>query len=222
LLLGGNLHPGVALDRAVAGADLVIAADGGMRHASPLGLSPNLWIGDFDSSDPELLERYPGVPRETHPRDKDATDAELAARAALRAGARELLFIGAMGDELDHTLGHLALALSLTEGGIRTVLTDGRTWAWPLVPPGLRLDMPPGTPFSLVPHTPLKGLSIRGARWELSGADLPLGSTRTLRNQNNARLTIELGAGRGTVVAKPPPSSPFHPFPTHLRRPNLS
>ncbi len=222
LLLGGNLHPGPALNRAVAGAGLVIAADGGIRHAAPLGLSPDLWVGDFDSSTPELFDRYPRVPRETHPRDKDATDAELAAWSALRAGARELLLVGAVGDELDHTLGHLALALALVEGGIQVVLTDGRTWAWPLVPPGLTLDLPEGTPFSLVPWTPLRGLAISGARWELAATDLAMGSTRTLRNRNTGRLTLKLSSGRGIVVATPPFPSRFHPFPTRPRPPALS
>ncbi len=212
LLLGGDLFPGPALSAALAETQLVIAADGGIRHAAPLGLTPDLWVGDFDSSSEDLLRRYPSVPREVHPRDKDATDAELAARAALFRGARELLWVGAFGAEADHALGHLGLALALADQGVPVALTDGRTWGWPLVPPGRTIRLPPESRLSLVPWSELRGLTIEGARWELDRANLPLGSTRALRNLARGPVRLGLADGRGIVLAWPAASSGFSPF----------
>ena len=53
---------------------LVVAADGGARHAAGLGVAVDAWVGDFDSSDGVQVD----APREVHPAAKNETDAELA------------------------------------------------------------------------------------------------------------------------------------------------
>ena len=203
ILLAGPLSPTPGLLREAEEAELVVAADGGIRHAEALGRLPDLWMGDFDSSSPALLARYSDLQRERHPRDKDATDAELAARAAIRRGARALLFAGALGGEPDHVLAHYALSLGLAGEGLEIALTDGRHWAWPLVPPGRRVALPPGTPFSLIPLAPLEGLTLTGARWTLAGAHLPLGSTRATRNEAAGPVEVSLRRGQGVLIARP-------------------
>ncbi|MFY8099630.1 MAG: thiamine diphosphokinase, partial [Allorhizobium sp.] len=77
LLLGGNLTVTDRL-RALTQGSRVIAADSGMRHAVGLGLTPELWVGDFDSSDSALIDRFPSVERRTYPAAKAVTDGEIA------------------------------------------------------------------------------------------------------------------------------------------------
>ncbi len=201
ILLAGPLSPTPGLLRKAKEAELVVAADGGIRHAEALGRLPDLWVGDFDSSPPALLARYADLQRERYPRDKDATDAELAARAAIRRGARALLLAGALGGEPDHALAHHALALALAGEGLEVALTDGRHWAWPVIPPGQRVTLPAGTRFSLIPLAPLEGLTLTGARWTLADARLPLGSTRATRNEAAGPVEVSLRRGQGILVA---------------------
>lgn len=51
------------------------------------------------------------------------------------------------------------------------------------------------------------GLSIRGVRWPLQKAEVPLGSTSTLSNLALGLVEIELEAGYGLVIAHPKPAT---------------
>ncbi|MEO2037374.1 MAG: thiamine diphosphokinase, partial [Martelella sp.] len=57
ILLGGALAVDDRVLALVAGSR-VIAADGGMRHAGALGVRPEVWVGDFDSTDADLVARF--------------------------------------------------------------------------------------------------------------------------------------------------------------------
>ena len=70
--------------------DMVIAADGGLKHTRKLGIEPNEIIGDFDS----LGFTPPGA--EIFPVEKDDTDAMLAVRRGLELGYREFLLYGSL------------------------------------------------------------------------------------------------------------------------------
>ncbi|AWR87613.1 thiamine diphosphokinase [Meiothermus taiwanensis] len=206
ILLGGLVTPTERLKAQVAGSR-VIAADSGMRHAQALGLAAELWVGDFDSASPELQQAYAQVPREVHPAAKDFTDGELAVQAALARGAEQLVLVGAMGGQTDQTLAHLLLGIRLAQQGVPTLLTSGNEEAHPLLPGILRLNLPPHSRLSLLPLGGFSGLSLRGTRWSLHRASVPLGSTQTLSNLALGPVEIELEAGYGVVVAYPEPAT---------------
>ena len=84
--------------------DLILAADGGLRHTQTLGLTPDAVLGDFDSLGfiPENAQVFPV--------EKDDTDALLAVREGLRRGCREFYLYGAMdGTRLDHTIANFQI-----------------------------------------------------------------------------------------------------------------
>ena len=203
ILLAGPELPHPALLRAAKSADLLIAADAGAAHALWLGRRPEVWLGDFDSADPELKGLLEGVEIKAFPREKDATDAELAVAFARERGAKELLLVGALGGELDHSLLNLTLGVRLFEEGINALLSGGGEWAFPLLPPGRALPLSEGDAFSVVPLSPLSGLVIRGAKYELAGAEVGFGRGWTLRNRARGRVEIGLSSGRAVVIARP-------------------
>ncbi|MFP5077475.1 thiamine diphosphokinase [Rhizobium sp. YIM 134829] len=203
ILLGGTLSVTDRLRAEIAGAR-VIAADGGMRHAAALGLTPEVWIGDFDSSSEALSAAYAGVPREPYPPAKNETDGEIAVAEAIARGARRLILAGALGGERsDHALMHLLHAVELSERGYEVMLTSGEEEAYPLQDGRLSVDLPPGSLFSVLGLDPLKGLSIDGARYPLSAFDLPFGASRTISNVAEGRVTLTLEAGRALLLARP-------------------
>ena len=202
IFLGGDCFPTKRL-RAEIADTTAIAADGGMRHAAAFGITPVLWVGDFDSTHAALAERFPHVPRDEHPTAKDATDGEIAIRAALARGATKLTILGAFGgDRVDHELGTIGLALALADRA-EMALTDGKQWGYPLIDGGeLTVQATPGSTLSVIGWNDLSGLTIEGVRWPLRNEMVPFGSSRTLSNEitdgGHARLTLR--RGRALVV----------------------
>jgi thiamine pyrophosphokinase len=202
ILLGGSLTVTSRLRRQLAGARF-IAADGGMIHAAALGVEPELWVGDFDSSGSELLLQYRHVARQSHAQEKDATDGDLAVAEALRRGGRDVLLVGGFGGQADHTFGHFGLVLRLARAGHASLLTSGGEEAHPLIPGVTEIDLPPDSRISIVPFADLTGLDLEGVRWPLVRRDVPLGSSLTLSNIAHGRVRISLASGYGMAIAYP-------------------
>ncbi|ALE03145.1 thiamine diphosphokinase [Bartonella ancashensis] len=180
----------------------VIAADGGMRHAEALRVMPELWIGDFDSSDEALLKKYGDVPREVFSVDKDATDGALACEKALQQGAQRLILCGAFGnDRSDHSFSHIVQAIMVAEKGIPVFLTSGREEGWPVVPNAHPYDLLDGCLFSLIGLSDLKGLTLQGVQWPLCDKDVPLGSSLTLSNRVDGAFCCHLQHGKAIILA---------------------
>jgi thiamine pyrophosphokinase len=203
ILLGGDLTVTPRLKSQIRGAR-VIAADSGMMHAAALHIMPELWVGDFDSAGSELTMQYRDVPRETFPPEKDATDGDIAVDAATRRGATEIILLGGVGGQTDHTAGLLGQSIRIARDGIVCLLTSGVEEAWPLIAGQLHLELPAETRLSIIPFTDLQGLDITGVKWPLANRDVPVGSTLTLSNVAQGPVEISLKIGHGIAIAYPP------------------
>jgi thiamine pyrophosphokinase len=203
VLLGGALDATPRLRADIAGARF-IAADGGMRHAAALGITPELWVGDFDSTPSALAEAWPHVERQPYPAAKNETDGALAVSVAVARGARTIVLAGALGGERsDHALMHLLHAVSLEEQGFSIKLTSGAEEAWPLLPGTREIDLPQDSLFSVLGLSPLAGLDIENVRYPLRDFALPFGSSRTISNVANGTTRLSLASGRAIVIARP-------------------
>lgn len=203
ILLGGVLNKTKRLMCQIAGYQ-VIAADSGIEHAEKLGVEPELWVGDFDSTSNALSEAYAHVPRLEYDVSKDATDGELAINEALKRGAKQIILAGALGgSRSDHALMHFGLCAMLSQRDINVTLTSGEEEVWPLTKKELQLELPAGSLFSILNFTPLKGLSISGALYPLDNVDLPLGTTQTLSNVSQGLVKINLQKGTAFLLARP-------------------
>ncbi|WP_175868556.1 thiamine diphosphokinase [Bartonella gabonensis] len=185
----------------------VIAADGGMRHAGVLNVKPELWLGDFDSSDQTLIDEYNHIPREVFPSDKDMTDSALACEKALQNGAKKLILCGALGGERsDHSLSHMTQALMMAEKGISVLLTSGLEEGWPVVPKLMPYDLPEGCLFSLIGFSDLQSLTLKGVKWPICDKNVPFGSSLTLSNRICGTFSCHLGSGKAILLASVPTS----------------
>ena len=183
VVVAAGASPEAALPALADGA-FVVAADGGADAALALGLHVDLAIGDFDSiSDDGLaaLERT-GTRIERRPREKDATDLELALDAALAARPRRILLLGSAGGRLDHLLSSLELLassryasahLDAQLGGARVHVVRGSR----------RLEGDPGELVSLhALHGSAHGVVTEGLLYPLKGETLHPASSRGVSN----------------------------------------
>jgi thiamine pyrophosphokinase len=220
VLADGAVPARGVLDEAWPGWDegvaLVVAADGGVRHAAAFGMAVDRWVGDGDSTDPTELEALAarGVLIDRVAVDKDESDTELALLAAVEAGADLVTILGGLGGvRVDHAIANLALlqhpalehcdARLYDEAGARLSLLVGPDHR------GLggvrELTGRVGDLVSLIPlGESARNVETKGLRYPLEGETLILGRARGLSNvriAETARVTV--GSGRLLVIETP-------------------
>jgi thiamine pyrophosphokinase len=194
--------------------DVVIAADGGSTLAARLGLTPDLVIGDLDSSDPALLLqleaqgiRFERFRHET----KVETDTELAALAALAWQPDTVIVLGGVGGRLDHSLANLLLLSHPQLAGHDVRVVDGRQAAL-LAKPGRWNALPAaeGDTVSLLPvGGDVEGVGTKDLLYPLHDETLLVGRGRGVSNEvtgpgpsvyyrSGLLLAVVVGSARST------------------------
>lgn len=186
VLSGGDPVPPPLAAELPAGA-FVIAADGGLHLAAPLGLHVDLVVGDFDSVDAAALAaaEAAGAQIETHPVDKDATDLALALDAATRRAPDRITIVGGTGGRADHEIARWLLMTSEAYAGCHVRAWSATSTA-DVVRAGVTAQLrgTPGELVSLLPvHGPAREVTTDGLRYPLAAEDLPPGSSRGVSNQ---------------------------------------
>jgi len=154
------------------GAGLVVAADGGSRHALSHGIVPDSVVGDFDSIDDDIRSRVPAA--NFHRLGAlDTTDLEKAVAFAIAAGCTTIDIVGASGGRSDHALANLSV-LTLHRGRAAVRIHDEH-FEISLVDGSAEIAGPPGTVVSLVAIGLCEGVTTRGLRWQLDDFTLPFG-----------------------------------------------
>jgi thiamine pyrophosphokinase len=187
----------------LARAALLIAADGGGNALYAAGLTPHLVVGDLDSLEPAASDAFAasGATIVRHPAEKDETDLELALLAAVAHGATRIDVLGALGGRWDQGLSNVAL-LALPElAGRRVRLLDTAQEAY-LARGETPIAGMLGETVSLLPlGGPARGITTRGLRYPLAGAELRFERSRGVSNQISAPpASVTVGEGLLLVV----------------------
>ena len=181
-----------SLAEEIGNEDLVIAADGGLKHTQGLGIRPDVILGDFDSLGfvPEGAEVFPV--------EKDDTDAMLAIRHGLERGYCRFVIYGGMdGGRLDHTLANYQALQFLADRGaegylvgdhyLATVVRSGRI-SFPAQAKGIV------SVFCL--GADAEGVTLEGLKYPLAGGRLTCGFPLGVSNEytaSEASITVKDG-----------------------------
>ena len=177
---------------------MIVCADGGTANALALGLSPHVVIGDLDSISPKLRRNLEAEGTEfiAYPSHKEETDTELALRYCVARGAESILFVGALGGRLDHTLANLSLLAERTWRSIPVRIVDGRT-VIELCSSRCDVSGSTGDIVSLLPYGgDVKGVCTEGLEYPLKDETLFFGPARGVSNvmlSDHATIVVKEG-----------------------------
>jgi len=109
--------------KALTDADIVVCCDGATAKVDQFGISPTAIVGDLDSLDADLKNKY--ADRLFHEPDQDSNDLTKAVQWCLARKYIDITIIGATGLREDHTLGNISLISSYSKLGANVrMLTD--------------------------------------------------------------------------------------------------
>lgn len=179
-----------------AAGDLIIAADGGQHHAKRLGITPDLVVGDFDSSTPPPST----VPTMKYAKEKDDTDMMLAIKFGLAKGYCQFILYGGLGGRLDHTIANLQAITFLSRNKARGTLVDDTTYVTAITAGTLHFDNKHQGPISIFAQDEkVEGVTLTGLQYPLRNAtlsnDFPLGVSNCFTGVESS-ITVE----KGTVL----------------------
>ena len=197
-----------------ASGGLLIAADSGLQALDclicwedPGIFLPDVAVGDFDSVDPQVLERFlqwDQIRIERHRPEKNETDTELAFTIAQEAGVTEIVLMGATGTRLDHVLSNVHLLKAARDRGLSCTLLD-RYNRICLAEKSMEFQKEEQWPFvSLVPLSmEVTGVTLQGFKYPLQDHRLILGQECGLCVSNELaaeKATLEMKEGLLLVI----------------------
>jgi thiamine pyrophosphokinase len=199
IIANGELRNPAQVTALLQPDDLLIAADGGARHARALGLVPHIVVGDLDSLPPEerrALEQA-GARFEIHSPHKDETDLELALRVAFREETHQAIITAALGARWDQSLANVLLLAHPDFSGLPIRIVDGAD-TLTVVRDQATVSGAPGDTLSLLPLAgDAEGVTLTGLEYPLSDAVLRFGSTIGVSNvlvEPQAAISVRHGS----------------------------
>ena len=176
--------------------DFFIVCDCGLRHCVPLGITPDLIIGDFDShplpeADCEII---------VLPREKDDTDTFFAAKEGIRRGFDEFLLIGVIGGRLDHTLGNVSILLYLDSLGKSAIAADDHS-VMEIVSDREALIDSKYPYFSLLNVSGIaRGIDIKNAKFPLANGEISCDYQYGVSNEPLKGMTASVTVKEGKLL----------------------
>ncbi len=181
-------------------ADRIICADGGTRHAVNMRLTPDIIIGDMDSSAGRYIEYFgsKGVEIIRYSKEKDKTDTHICVEFAL-AFSSEIILLGATGSRIDHMLANISLLRLGLEKNIPISLVDNNNNIT-MISTAIVLKGSRGDLFSLIPFTEkVEGITTKGAHYELEDAVMELGDPYGVSNYFEGE-TVSISIKKGYLL----------------------
>ena len=106
-------------------ADIVVAADAGLKGLDELEIRPDFILGDFDSLGKEVLEKYSKtINISRYSSEKDFSDTELSVELCVSKGFKNITILGCFGGRMDHSLANINLLYKYYKEGVYISLLD--------------------------------------------------------------------------------------------------
>ena len=169
--------------------DIWIGVDAGAVALIERGIEPTAAVGDFDSVSKEQFARIKSIlpDFEAASPDKDETDTELALKKAMTFHPKTVIITGVTGGRLDHYMSalHAIYAVHLKYPDTQFFLVNKQNRIRFLEPGSHEIQRAGLYRYiSFYPFAEeIKGFSLSGFKYEVSGETIPFGSTWFISNE---------------------------------------
>ena len=180
--------------------DYIIASDKGLEALDTYNIKPNYIIGDFDSIDKQILNKYIEdkniVIKELNP-EKDYTDTHMAIKLAIELNSTDVTIIGGKGTRIDHLLANIHVLKELLDKDIKCKIIDSKNEIQLINKKTIIKKSKEYKYISLIPLTTnASGITLKGFKYSLTNDTLSIGHSIGVSNEQieeNAIIDIKKG-----------------------------
>lgn len=178
--------------------DYIAAADGASVILQEAGITPQLLIGDFDSTPKEVVAYFAerGTQLQKLNPEKDLSDTEAVLNRLIEAGYKQIDIMGAMGGRWDHMIANVNLLYYGYQRGIALSLVDARNYATIIGIGARSIKAMPNSYCSFFALFEEAIVTLEHFKYPLQSTVLTQGISRGLSNEfteRDATLRVEKG-----------------------------
>ena len=184
--------------------DIIIAVDKGLETVDKLQIEPNYIIGDFDSVNEKVLNKYKNkkIPITYLKPEKDFTDTHMGLKKSIEMGSNDVTIIGAIGTRLDHVLANIHILKEALNNNIQAKLVNENNQIMLIKGKNVINKNNDYKYLSIIPlTTEIKGVTLKGLKYLLENANLNIGESIGVSNEQiNNTATIEINEGIAILI----------------------
>lgn len=172
----------------------IIASDKGLEILDEYDILPNYIIGDFDSIDKKILDKYINNKnieiRKLNP-EKDYTDTHMAIKLAIELKSTDITIIGAIGTRIDHVIANVHVLKEALDKGIRCKIIDNKNEIQLIDKKTIIEKNEKYKYISLIPLTnEVKGVTLKGFKYPLKEYTLHIGYSIGISNEQIEKVAV--------------------------------
>lgn len=179
--------------------DIIIAVDKGLETIDYLKLQPQYVLGDFDSVNTKILEKYKkqNIKIIKLNPEKDLTDTHSAIDLALKLKSTEITILGAIGTRLDHTIANIHILKQALDKNIKAKIVNEKNEI-ELIDKEIIIKKDDNYKYvSIIPlTTQVTGITIEGMKYIINDYTLSIGDSLGVSNEQidkDAKISIKTG-----------------------------
>lgn len=179
--------------------DIIIAVDKGLETIDYLKLQPQYVLGDFDSVNTKILEKYKtqNIKIIKLNPEKDLTDTHSAIDLALEIKSTEITILGAIGTRLDHTIANIHILKQALDKNIKAKIVNEKNEI-ELINKEIIIKKDDNYKYvSIIPLTTnVTGITIEGMKYIINDYTLSIGDSLGVSNEQidkEAKISIKTG-----------------------------
>ena len=179
-------------------AKRIICCDGSVQSLILAGMQPEAIVGDLDSLNDELANRFSD--RIYLDESQDTNDLTKTVSWCSEMGYKDIVIVGATGEREDHTIGNISLLAEYIKGMNVFMVTDTG-----ILRPFLtssEISSFPGQQVSIFSIDPETELTSSGLRYPLNRTKVKNWWMATLNEALGDRFSLEFNTGRVIVYLK--------------------